>query len=58
MTDDATTPRPIRLRCPCGEVLVADSEDALVEYANAHLEKEHPHLAGEYTREQILALAY
>jgi len=50
--------KKIRLHCPCGELIVADSEDELVEKANAHLAKEHPKLAGTYTRDQILVMAY
>jgi hypothetical protein len=48
----------IRLQCPCGDLLVADSEDELVELAQAHLAKEHPDLAGTYTRDQILVMSY
>jgi hypothetical protein len=48
----------IQLRCPCGEMLEADDEDGIVAKANEHLEKEHPDLAGEYSREQILSMAY
>jgi predicted small metal-binding protein len=47
----------LRLVCPCGEVLLADSEDELVEKAQQHLEAEHPNLAGEYSRDQILFMA-
>jgi predicted small metal-binding protein len=50
--------KKIRLQCPCGELLVADSEDELVDLANAHLEKEHPEMAGSYTRDQILVMSY
>lgn len=50
--------KKIRLTCPCGETIVADSEDELVEKANAHLAAEHPNLAGTYTREQILFMAF
>ena len=46
-----------QLRCPCGELIVAESEDELVEKAQQHLCDKHPELAGEYTREQILFLA-
>jgi hypothetical protein len=46
------------LQCPCGEIIQAETEEALVVLANAHLEEKHPDLAGEYTREQILFLAY
>jgi hypothetical protein len=48
----------IRLQCPCGELIVGESEDELVEKANAHLAQEHPKLAGTYTRDQILVMAY
>jgi hypothetical protein len=47
-----------RLRCPCGEVIDADDDDELVASAQRHLGVEHPELAGKYTREDILALAY
>lgn len=50
--------KQIRLTCPCGEMIVADSEDELVQLANEHLEREHPQMAGEYTRDQILFMAY
>lgn len=52
------TSKKIRLICPCGEMIVGDDEDDLVQKANEHLAQEHPKLAGEYTREQILAIAY
>ena len=48
----------ITLRCPCGEMIQAHSEDELVEKANAHLEQAHPDMAGSYTRDQILFMAY
>jgi predicted small metal-binding protein len=48
----------IRLRCPCGETIDAKDEDTLVEKAKEHLAQEHPHLVDEYTREQILFMAY
>jgi predicted small metal-binding protein len=50
--------KQLHLTCPCGEMIVADSEDEMVEKANAHLEAEHPQMAGEYTRDQILFMAY
>jgi hypothetical protein len=47
-----------RLQCPCGELLVAEDEDALVVKAEEHLAQEHPDLADVYTRENILFMAY
>jgi hypothetical protein len=46
------------LQCPCGEIITAQDEDELVDKANQHLSERHPDLAGEYTREQILFMAY
>jgi hypothetical protein len=46
------------LQCPCGELITAGDEDELVEKAEAHLAAKHPDLVGEYTREQILFMAY
>jgi predicted small metal-binding protein len=48
----------IQLRCPCGEVMEADDEDGIVAKANEHLEKEHPDMAGKYSRDDILSMAY
>ena len=42
------------LPCPCGTTLRADSEDAIVEMAFAHLRERHPNLVGDYEREHIV----
>jgi hypothetical protein len=47
----------LRLQCPCGEVLVEETEDEMVATARAHLAQEHPKLAEEYTPDQILFMA-
>ena len=46
------------LQCPCGEIITADSDDELVLKVNSHLADKHPDLAGKYSREQILSMAY
>jgi hypothetical protein len=46
------------IQCPCGEVVVGEDEDDLVEKTQQHLRDAHPQLAGHYTREQILFMAY
>jgi hypothetical protein len=46
------------LQCPCGEMITGSDEDDLVEKAEAHLADKHPDLVGEYSREQILFMAY
>jgi predicted small metal-binding protein len=44
------------LPCPCGEHIEGENEDDLVKRVYDHLRQAHPGL--EYTREQILELAY
>ena len=45
-----------KLQCPCGELIEGSDEDDLVEKVKQHLAEKHP--GHEYTREQILSLAY
>jgi hypothetical protein len=45
-----------RLDCPCGEVLIGDDEDDIVEKTQQHLAASHP--GHEYTRDEILFLVY
>lgn len=60
MTTDAMTGRAgreaRRLRCPCGELLEADGDTALIERARAHLAAAHP--GREYADDEILFLAF
>jgi hypothetical protein len=48
----------MRLHCPCGDYLVGDDADDLVEKAQEHLAAQHPHLAGTYGRDEILFMAF
>lgn len=50
--------KKISLRCPCGEMIEADTEDELVEKARAHLQAEHPDRAETYTRDEILFMTF
>ncbi len=43
------------LDCPCGQVLTGDTEDDIVEVAQAHLGAEHPTMS--YGPEEILFMA-
>jgi hypothetical protein len=45
-----------QLDCPCGKHIVGSDEGDLVEQVKAHLSEQHP--GHEYTREQILSMAY
>ena len=44
------------LLCPCGDMIVGEDEDALVEAAQKHLADKHPGM--EYSRDEILFMAY
>ena len=43
------------LDCPCGEHIVAENEDDLVEKTQQHLAQKHP--GHEYSRDEILFIA-
>ena len=47
-----------RLNCPCGEAIKGENEDDLVEKVNQHLNEKHPNIAGHYSKDQILFMAY
>jgi hypothetical protein len=49
---------PMAVRCPCGLELAARGEPALVSLVNGHLSEQHPLVAGNYSDDDILALAY
>lgn len=44
------------LECPCGELLIAETEELLVEMALRHLAEAHP--GRTYTRAEILFMAF
>jgi predicted small metal-binding protein len=45
------------INCDCGYVVRAETEDELVENANAHIEDAHPDMIGKVSREDFLAMA-
>jgi predicted small metal-binding protein len=45
------------VNCPCGEVIEAESDDELVRDVEQHIQERHPEQVGQYSREQILAMA-
>jgi hypothetical protein len=45
------------VECPCGERIEAAADEELVDAVNAHLDAEHPNVAGHYSPEQILMMA-
>jgi predicted small metal-binding protein len=45
------------VKCECGEVIRAESEDELVSAVSAHVARDHPELVGKLGRDDILAMA-
>ncbi len=44
------------IRCECGYVARAETDDELVAAAERHIESDHPDLAGQMGREDLLAM--
>ncbi|HWH44747.1 MAG TPA: DUF1059 domain-containing protein [Thermoleophilaceae bacterium] len=45
------------IRCECGYIVRAETEDELVSAATRHIEADHPDLIGRLAREDLLAMA-
>ena len=46
------------VHCPCGVNVEGETDDALVENVQAHIETDHPEQVGKYSREDIIAMAH
>jgi len=45
------------INCDCGYIVRAETEDELLDDAEAHIEEVHPDLIGKIGREDFLAMA-
>lgn len=45
------------IRCECGYVARGEDDESLVVEATRHIESQHADLAGQVTRENLLAMA-
>ena len=45
------------INCECGQVVRGETDDELVAAASAHIDADHPELAGKLSREDILGMA-
>ena len=45
------------INCECGQVVRGQTDDELVVNAEAHVNRDHPELVGQLSREDILAMA-
>jgi predicted small metal-binding protein len=45
-----------QITCECGHIVRGESEDEVVDRTLDHLRSDHPALAGEITRAEIVAL--
>ncbi len=45
-----------QITCECGQIVRGETEDEVVELTLDHLRSDHPQLAGQVTRDEIVAL--
>jgi len=45
------------INCECGQIVRAESDDELVAKVEEHVRTAHPELAGQISRDDILAMA-
>jgi len=45
------------INCQCGATVRGETDDELVKNAEAHMNAEHPNLAGKMSRDQLLSMA-
>jgi predicted small metal-binding protein len=46
------------VHCPCGKDVEGRDDDELVANVEAHVREDHPEMAGQYSREQIIGMAH
>ncbi len=46
-----------QINCDCGYVAEGADDDELVANAEQHIERDHPELVGQMSREQLLSMA-
>jgi predicted small metal-binding protein len=45
------------INCDCGYTVRGETDDEVVDNAEAHIESEHPDMAAQLSREELLAMA-
>ena len=45
------------INCECGYTVTGDSDDELIQNAEAHMRDQHPEMVGQVSREQLLSMA-
>ena len=45
------------INCECGEVVRGESDEELLTAAQAHIDRDHPELVGNISRDDLLAMA-
>lgn len=45
------------INCECGQVIQADTDEDLLERADAHIRQDHPDLVGQISHDDLLAMA-
>ena len=44
------------INCECGQVVRGDTDDEVVDNAEAHVNSDHPELVGKVSRDDLLSL--
>ncbi len=44
--------------CPCGVIVVGDTDDELVANVEEHVRTDHPDMVGTMTRDKIMEMAH
>jgi predicted small metal-binding protein len=45
------------INCDCGYTVRGETDDELVQNAEAHIQSDHPDMVGQMSREQLLGMA-
>lgn len=48
---------PRVIKCECGQVIHGETDDQLVDRAEAHVNENHPELVGKLSRDDLLGMA-
>ena len=45
------------INCECGQVVRGETDDDLVQNAEAHIDRDHPDMVGKISRDDILGMS-
>jgi predicted small metal-binding protein len=57
IVDSKGDPMAWMIKCECGEVARAETDEELISAVERHVQEQHPEMVGRLTRDQILEMA-